>query len=1501
MQTRSPAAIAIIGMAGRFPDAPDVRTFWRNLERGHESLTTFSEDELLSSGVPPAIVAHPEYVRKGSILEGADLFDAGFFGFNPREAELIDPQHRVLLECAWEAMEDAGYGAVDQRNVGVYAGASINSYIGYLLSNPEIVENAGLYQVMIASDKDFLASRIGYKLDLRGPCITLQTACSTSLVAVHVACQALLAGECDMALAGGVALHFPQKVGYLFQEGMIFSPDGHCRPFDAEGRGIRGGEGAGIVVLKRLEDARRDGDSIRGVILGTAVNNDGADKIGYTAPSVDGQAKVLAAALTASGVDPATIGYIEAHGTATPLGDPIEFAGLSRIYGGSTVPCAIGAVKSNIGHLDVAAGVAGLIKTLLAIEHRSIPPTLHFREPNPQLQWEKSRFYINTAAQEWPEASTPRRAAVSSFGIGGTNAHVILEEPLPDAASQTLWPQQLLVVSAITASALNEVVRRLRSYLETKPDVSLPDLCCTLQVGRKRFPHRRALVCSSQAQLREALREPYPKEFAGLVENSTHRSVAFMFTGQGAQYHGMGRDLYAFQPAFRRNLDLCADLLQKENGLDLRELLYGSQSSAELNETRIAQPTLFALEFALARMWMHFGVTPAGMIGHSLGEFVAACLAGVFSLEDALRIVAFRGEIMQSMPRGSMLSVGLDEEEILRLIGGSLSIAAVNGRSICSVSGPEEEIADLQRLLESRNIACSRLHTSHAFHSSMMEPAVERFGEFLSRISLRQPRLPFISNVTGRWITPEDAVDPGYWARHLRERVQFARGVRELAASADGLLLEVGPGTALTALARECQPSAQVFSSLPHAKDPQPSASTVLSALGALWLRGVAIDWQAVHEGESLHRIPLPTYPFERKRFFVQPGEKGVFDLRPPQSSGRLDLEDWFHVPCWKRTVSAGLKAAEPPSSPWLIFADTTGLADSVARALSARGEPFTLVNAGSSFSFDGERTYTIDPGVMGHYRDVLGDLARKRQTPRAVLFCWSLGSARDSFHDLIRLAQAFGEQGSSEAVEMVVVSAGMHKVYGDEDTNPDLSLLLGPCKTIPIEYPHIQCRSVDLSVEDGFEKSAPLLIAEPNMPGTSHGVAYRRGYRWEQTFEAVRLPSGADRIRPEGVYLITGGLGGIGLTMARYFASFQARIALLGRSRLPARDEWQTWMDTHAPDDRVSVQIREIRDLEGLGARVLPLAADVSNLDEMRAAIDAIHAQLGPIEGIVHAAGIAGGGLIQTRTAEATESVLAPKVNGTEILHSLIAQDPVEFFVLCSSVNSIIGMVGGVDYTAANAWLDACAAANPPGRAAMISIDWDTWREVGMAVNTKVPREMQAARLATLETAIKPIEGIEVFRRVLAAGLPRMAVVTRDILRAPREPAAAAGDSSALETDATREAGGKFDHVRPELSTPFQAPKTDIEQTIAKIWQEALGQNSVGLDDNFFEVGGHSLVATSILSRVRNAFNITLPLRVIFEAPTVRSLAEHVETLMWNVSRHAGAEDSEEREEVEI
>ena len=931
MNASEQPAIAVIGMAGRFPDAPDLHAFWRNLEQGRESLVSYTDEELLQSGLPPELLHDPNFVKKGTSLENAGMFDAGFFGFSPREAEILDPQQRIFLECAWEALEDSGHaGDEDETNVGVYAGASMNAYfLSSLLRAPELLQSVSFYQLMMSNDKDFLATRASYKLNLKGPSMTVQTACSTSLVAVTLAVNALRASECNMALAGGVSLRFPQKMGYIYAEGMVFSPDGHCRPFDAEGKGMRAGDGVGMVVLKRLDDALRDGDSIRAILRGAAVNNDGSAKMGYTAPSVDGQSEAILAALKMSGVSPETIDYVEAHGTATPLGDPIEIAALEQVYRKWTDKkqyCAIGSLKSNIGHLDVAAGVAGLIKTILALEHRQIPPSLHFNRPNPQIDFANSPFFVNTRLTEWKEKSTPRRAAVSSFGIGGTNAHVVLEES-PALKSEAHWPAHLLVLSARSAAALDAATDRMARHLADNPSLSLADLCYTLQAGRRSFSHRRMLVGSSVEEMRRGLdgssRQPLPMA----IQESGPRPVAFLFSGQGSQHAGMARELYEVQPEFRRNLDLCSEILAPHLKCSLREQIYGSApgEGGRLDETWLAQPALFAIEYSLARMWMAWGVQPDAFIGHSIGEYAAACLAGVFSLEDALSLVAARGRIMQQMPRGSMLAVRSTEKELRALISGDIAIAAMNAPSLCTVAGPVDEIEAFEQQLKKLGLDARPLHTSHAFHSALMDAALDPFLAEVQKRKLHPPEKPFISNLSGTWILPEQAVDPHYWAQHLRASVHFSAGIRELASKSGRILLEVGPGQALTALARECTrgiAGCDALASLPHPKDPHSAAFHILTAAGKLWLAGIPIRWAALHEGEKLHRISLPTYPFEKKRYFIEP------QLQPPTAvkkplERKADIADWFHEPSWRRTSLPSAMLPEIPAGPWLVFADS--------------------------------------------------------------------------------------------------------------------------------------------------------------------------------------------------------------------------------------------------------------------------------------------------------------------------------------------------------------------------------------------------------------------------------------------------------------------------------------------------------------------------------------------------------------------------------------------------
>ncbi|GAA3159728.1 non-ribosomal peptide synthetase/type I polyketide synthase [Nonomuraea roseoviolacea] len=848
-------ALAIVGMACRFPGATGPEEFWAAIRDGVEAVQDFTDEELLADGEDPALLADPAYVRSGTVLDGIDLFDAELFAFTPREAEILDPQQRLFLETAWEALEDA---ACDPDRVtgriGVFAGSAMSTYyIENLLAAPDVLRAVGAYQVMLGNDKDSLPTRTSYKLDLRGPSVSVNTACSTSLVALHLARQSLIAGDCDVALAGAVRVNAWSRRGYLYQSGGIGSPDGHCRPFDAEAQGTIGAGGVGVVVLKRLEDALAAGDTIHAVVRGSAVNNDGTRKVGYTAPAVDGQAEVITAALAAAGVEPGTIGYIEAHGTGTALGDPIEIAALSQVFTGDR-RIALGSVKSNIGHADAAAGMAGLIKTVMALKHRTLPPTVNFATPNPRIDF--GAFHVPTTRAEWPAGDGPRRAGVSAFGMGGTNAHVVLEEapeaPAPIPAPPAAGPH-LLVLSAAGDAALAESATRLRAHLRAHPDLDLGDVATTLRHGRRRLRHRGFLVAEDHRSAQEA----------ELVTGaSQRREVAFLFPGQGAQRRGMGAGLYRSEEVFRATVDACSAVLEPYLGLDLRQALYGE--AGDLDQTRLTQPALFVTEYALARTLMERGVRPAMMAGHSIGEYVAACLAGVFTLEDALRLVAARGRLVQSLPPGSMLAVPLPESEVAGLLGEDLSLAAVNTPETCVVAGPERAVAELERRLTRQGVACRALRTSHAFHSAMLDPVLDAFAAEVAAVRLGAPGLPYLSNVTGDWVSGAETKDPAYWVRHLRETVRFADCARVLV-EADAAMVEAGPGRTLATLVRR-QGGKAVIAPF---TEPDGGRAALLEGVGRLWVNGADVDWAAF--APPGRRVPLPTYPFDRRRYWVEP------------------------------------------------------------------------------------------------------------------------------------------------------------------------------------------------------------------------------------------------------------------------------------------------------------------------------------------------------------------------------------------------------------------------------------------------------------------------------------------------------------------------------------------------------------------------------------------------------------------------------------------------------
>ena len=1293
-----------------------------------------------------------------------------------------------------------------------------------------------------------------------------------------------------------------------------FSPDGHCRPFDSAAGGIRAGAGAGIVVLKHLGDAVADRDTIHAVIIGAAVNNDGAGKVGYTAPSIDGQVEAIATAQALAGVDPRSITYLEAHGTATPLGDPIEIAALTQVFRASTSDvgfCRLGALKANLGHLDAAAGVAGLIKTVLALKHRQIPPLVNFRSPNPQLDLEHSPFIACSEGSAWQNGGWPRRAGVSSFGIGGTNAHLVLEEAPPTISETTRPCDQLLVLSAKTASALDQATANLAEHLDRQPDVSLRDVAWTLQVGRKPFSHRRALVVPNVAQAVTLLRQPQPMSVFNAVHEGGTRPVAFLFSGQGSQHAGMGADLYRTEPRYRDAIDRCAALLQPHLSTDIRDIIFADDANGLINETRFTQPALFCIEYALAAVWMGLGVSPGAMLGHSIGEYVAAHLAGVFSLADALAVVAARGHLMQELPPGTMATVHLSATEIAPWLTAGVVVAAENAPNLCTISGGAEQVAEIQRQLEVQGIECRPLHTSHAFHSPMMEPALAPFVAVLEGISLSAPTIPYISNVTGDWITAAQATSPQYYATHLRQTVRFETGIRTLAADPTLFLLEVGPGNALATLARSTlgrDRSNYIASSLSHPRRQDRDSRAFLEAIGRLWVSGVAVAWQELPGGSAPRRIPLPTYPFERQRYTVDAPPSDTSQIQAPDALLRCDAAVRMYAPIWMRDGSTSGTAPRLEGA-WIVFADAGPLAKAVADELSAAGAMPVFAEAGDYYEQCGDAHFRVRPhkpdDISALVRDVDGSLG----PIKGAILLWSLmsgdvaGAASPSrdYAALVALAGALVACDESAPVRVLTVSAGAESVLGEPVSTPEAALHFGPVLVLPIEVPGMRIRNVDLEVSGkttDVVATAGTLIQEAALADREIFVARRRDRRWVKRFHPVvspRADEAALPIKRGGSYLITGGLGGIGLALAEWLATTaSARLLLTGRRLLPAREQWDALLTLPNADGRNLAIIKSIRKIEAAGGEVITAAADSADLVAMKAAIDEARSRWGDLDGVIHAAGIAGNGNIAVRQDDQeVRAVLSPKIDGLDVLVQLLGDTPLAFVALMSSINSVIGAPGASSYSAANAVLDAfvMSETRPAAWKKVFSVNWGAWGEIGMAADLVVPEALRSQREAFLRTSIQTEAGVDAFARILGSGHERVVVTTFDLMAALKEVCERAGSA---ETEAGKHKVAPT-MTRIDQSPAIDPPTTDIERGLASIWSELTGVKNIGVHDNFFDLGGHSLLATRVIARVSATLGTRLTLRDIFDAPTIHRLAKRI-------SAAASQEDAmDEREEIVI
>ena len=1323
-------------MALRVPGATTPSRLWRNVIEGRDCLARLSADALRRSGIPQRTLADPDYVRALPALDDIEHFDAGFFDMSALEAGLTDPGQRLFLECAWEALE--GAGVVPGRTgpvTGVFGGFEGDYQQKVISPRGGGAGVPGLaIPIRIGNAVDFLTTRVSHKLDLVGPSVGVMSACATSLMAVDLAVHSLRRNECEVALAGGATVLLPRLGGYFATvEGML-SPTGRLRPFDAGADGTIFGSGIGVVALRPLADALAAGNPIHGVILGTGASNDGnpPGKESFIAPSAEGQIAAIEAALADARVSAETLGYVEAHGTGTRLGDPIEFAALAEVFrrrGARAAACSLGSIKANVGHLRCAAGVASLIKTCLALSHRVVPPLANFERLNPGIDLDASPFRIDRIARPWEAGAQPRRAGVSSFGFGGSNVHVVVEEAPPSRGERTTRRIHLLPLSARSETALGSRVEELRAALDGTPDAPAADVAHTLQVGRSAFAHRACFVAEGEQVSPRAIARA--NAIARGVAPASAPPVVFLFPGQGSQRYGAGRGLYAHEPLFREVVDGCAEILAPLLGHDIRVLSGCTGGGADAREaagmlrlTANAQPVLFVLEYATARLLMSLGVAPAAMLGHSLGEVVAACLAGVFSLADALKIVAMRARLMQRCEPGSMAAVFLPERDVASRLPDTMEIAAVNAPSICVVSGPTDALERFCRAIEAEGVGTQRIDTSHAFHSRMMEPALPEFARVVADVALAPPGIPVISNATGAPLTPGQATDPRYWADHIRHAVRFSDGMAHLLDSGKPLFVEAGPGSVLGDLAHRHDDGVTSFSTLAASTAPDGEPLAVRSAVAGLWCAGADIDWARAGAGEHRRILTLPTYPFERLRHW-----------HDDETGGAPDPDETLYERGFR---PAPIDTAQPldRTRPWIVVGSSGPLLEALRARLVAEGARAFALADGDRFARGDEDRMLLRLDAQEDFIAALAEIKSEcGAVPPRVLHLGSVtGSAgmhntaeafevaaRTGFWSLVALTKAAHDAGAHDGLEVTVVADALARLDGEAGSrHAEKAAVLGASRDIPLEIPGLRMRVVDVPCLEDTGTPAWLvdaLVDEAQVEKAPSLVALRPGARYEEQLYALpEMPRSRPRLRDGGVVLITGGTGGLGLEFARVlFDECHARLALTARWKPPPEHEWTT---RARQDDRIGRALAAVLELRARGAEVLIVQAEIADRADVARAIESTRARFGALHGVIHAAGALQPTPVLAKTRANAARVFGGKVHGAFHLDELLADEPLDLYLPVSSQASHFPGPGQVDYAAANAVLDVLAqnrAVRHDGLAC--AIGWGAWQDVGLAV----------------------------------------------------------------------------------------------------------------------------------------------------------------------------------------
>jgi phthiocerol/phenolphthiocerol synthesis type-I polyketide synthase E len=1436
----SDVSLAIVGMAVAVPRARTLEQLWHHFEQGVCCIDFWEDaDRDPANDLDSMLLQHGKQVLAGGIVDNPALFDAEYFNMSRLDAELLDPQHRVFLEVAHNALENAATPPERRKATGVFAGCAMSSYLHYnVLPRRDVVERVGAYPLTLSNDKDFLATRVSYKLGLGGPSMSVQTACSSSLVAIHVAAQSLRMGECDTALAGGVSIRIPQRRGYLYQPDGVLSPDGRCRPFDHRAGGFVPGNGAVVVVMRRLEDALTDRDPIRAVLRSSAVNNDSDSRLSFTAPSVEGQVRVLSEALAAAELEPGDVTLIEAHGTATALGDPVEFAAMKQVYGASDVPCFIGAAKANMGHLDTAAGALGFVKTVLTLERGIIPPVVNFESPNPGLEIVGTRFRIPTGAIQWPRENGPRRAAVTSLGLGGTNAHAILEEAPPIEQRFEPARARFFPVSAKDPEAL-QVRRADVAALIYADAAGAASLSYALATGTTHHSYRLAAGAAPEDDATKALmRVAVPSRPARPAEDLR---IAMAFPGGGAQHPAMIRGLATAYPAFEEELNAVVALFQPLGVEHLDAAIAGELRDADamLRRPAIGLPALFCVQLALARLLMRWGITPWAVIGHSAGEYVAACIAGILDPRDAAKLVVARAKGFERAPSGSMLSIGLGVDEVVSRIpaGSALEISVVNGPHDTVIGGPTAAIAAFAETLEDE-VRCHKIHIDVAAHTSLVAPIADHLQEIARQMRFSAPRIPCISNVTGTWITH---LQPDYWGSHLRQQVRFSEGLNTLLTNPDLVVIDIGPSQTMSPLIEHSGADTMetvVVPLLPRPESTLSPASVLSEAVGRLWAEGAAIDWEALFKGEKLHRVAVAPHLLRRQVYWIEP------PLHTPQT-GRRSVDHWLHVPVLEPVSDLG-RCDEPGR--WVICDDGSPLAAALIDGLRER--QFSVVTVPSQ---DDEQALLKLLEQLGDDEPVAGLVLLRTRGSGTFAEC----DPTLIYHEITAVARAIGEAGTHAPSRLLVVTRGSRQTAATAATAPELAINATVAKVINNENPDLACQSIEIDSDEPDERATPVLIDHIQRRTGQH-VVIREGKSWIEGFRRS-VPSLREPLLPTGgVWVITGGLGAIGRTLAVHLATrSQARLVLVGRHPLPSPDTLES-------EERE--RLNAVAAITDAGGEWEIVVGDIADPEVSRAAFSIAQERFGPVYGVIHAAGVPSGGMIQLRNREAAAAVLAPKIGGVRALASAMPGG-VEVVVLCSALDAVLGTLGQGEHCAANAYLDALAGTDKLGAKRVVSIGWCAWRDIGQAARAEVPDQLRDWREQMLAGGLTAEEGCRVFDEVLAGDEPRVIVSVADIDRMRR---AVASMLNRMPTTLRAR--------RPQA--PSAALRTPTEHRVAELWTEILKADALGPDDDFFAHGGHSLAAMQLLSRMRETFSVAVRLQDLLSRPTLAAQAGLIDLL---------------------